>query len=286
MTGAAGLRARAAGVGPRSASRAADVRHASDFDAPCVAPASDIGAPNVGPSCAPRTDTVRTASRHRRDGREGDGSADLTRLALRSCAGAGRLARRGWDSVSGAAARLAVAALLLPAGAADAASPYAGEEARAIASLSEADVAALLAGEGRGFALPAELNGWPGPTHLLELAAPLALTDGQVAAIEAIFATMRAEARRLGADYVAAERALDAAFAGGEIDAARLAPLTAEAGRLRAELRRVHLEAHLAARPLLTRHQIHEYDRLRGYGAGGDGPGHGHGGHGAQRAPE
>ncbi|MFO7853634.1 MAG: Spy/CpxP family protein refolding chaperone [Paracoccaceae bacterium] len=187
----------------------------------------------------------------------------------------------------GRAARVAAAALLLSAGAAAAASPYSGEEGRTIASLSEADVAALLAGEGHGFALPAELNGWPGPAHLLDLAEPLALTAEQVAAVETIFGAMRAEAKRLGADYVAAERALDAAFAEREIDSARLAALTAEAGRLRAELRRVHLEAHLAARPLLTRHQIHEYDRLRGYGEGGGAHGHGaHGGHGAHRAQE
>lgn len=194
-------------------------------------------------------------------------------------AGAVGMTARRW--ATGAAAVL----LAVQAGLAPAASPYAGREGRAIAELSEADVAALEAGEGWGFALPAELNGWPGPAHLLELAAPLALTEAQVDAVEAIFAAMRAEARRLGAEFVAAERALDAAFAGGEIDAPRLAALTTEAGRLRAELRRVHLEAHLAARPLLTRHQIHEYDRLRGYGAGG-GHGHGHGGHGAHRVQD
>ena len=49
-------------------------------------------------------------------------------------------------------------------------SPYAGMQQRGIAALSESDLAALMAGEGWGLALPAELNGVPGPTHLLELA--------------------------------------------------------------------------------------------------------------------
>ena len=47
--------------------------------------------------------------------------------------------------------------------------PYAGLEARAIKSLSAADVQELRRGGGWGLALPAELNGVPGPAHLLEL---------------------------------------------------------------------------------------------------------------------
>ena len=48
------------------------------------------------------------------------------------------------------------------------ASPYAGEEARAIKSLSADDIAELQRGGGRGLAKPAELNGVPGPAHLLD----------------------------------------------------------------------------------------------------------------------
>ena len=85
--------------------------------------------------------------------------------------------------------------------------PYAGQEARDIASLSAADIDDLLAGRGWGFALPAELNGYPGPTHVLELADQLGLDAAQRGRIEAIRVAMQAEAQRLGADFVAAEAA-------------------------------------------------------------------------------
>lgn len=169
------------------------------------------------------------------------------------------------------------------AAAAEGQAPYAGQEGRAIAALSEADVAALRAGEGWGLAKPAELNGWPGPRHVLDLAEELGLTEAQRAATQTIFDAMAEEARARGADYIAAEAKLDAAFAeaapGEGPDAAALAALTVEAGEALARLRAAHLEAHLATAPLLSGRQRTLYARLRGYDAG-DG-GHGaHGGHG------
>ena len=169
---------------------------------------------------------------------------------------------------------------LLPVAVANATTerPYAGLEGRDIAGLSSADIDDLLAGRGWGFALPAELNGYPGPAHVLEAADELELTPEQRAAIEEIFEQMNAEARALGAEYVAAEAALSTAFADGSIDTETLTALTAEAARIEAELRATHLAAHLEVTPLLTRHQIMTYNRLRGYQSGS---GHGdHGGHG------
>ena len=153
--------------------------------------------------------------------------------------------------------------------------PYAGQQDRDISTLSPEDVDALLAGSGWGFALPAELNGYPGPTHVLEMADALGLTAGQVTEIEAIRVQMSGEAQTLGADYVAAEMAIDSAFEAGEMTPALLANLTASAAQIEASLRAVHLGAHLAVTPLLTRHQIVTYNRLRGY----DGASGGHGNH-------
>ena len=150
---------------------------------------------------------------------------------------------------------------------------YTGQETRAIAALSEADTTALLQGEGWGFAKPAELNGYPGPAHVLELSEELGLSAGQLGQIEGIEKDMRVNAKRLGAEMVAAEQALDFAFAEEEIDAERLVFLTGEAGRARSELRAVHLAAHLEVTPLLTRHQIMMYNQLRGYGGGHEGHG-------------
>ncbi len=154
--------------------------------------------------------------------------------------------------------------------------PYAGQETRDIASLSAQDIEDLRAGRGGGFALSAELNGYPGPAHILELADTLDLTPDQIAQVQAIFDRMTAQARTLGAEFIDAEAALDAAFADQTMSAARLAALTAEAGRLRGALRAVHLAAHLEAAPVLSRHQTMLYNRARGYA--GDAHG-GHSGH-------
>ena len=47
--------------------------------------------------------------------------------------------------------------------------PYAGMQNRAVKSLSDNDIKELRRGGGWGLALAAELNGMPGPAHLLEL---------------------------------------------------------------------------------------------------------------------
>ena len=65
---------------------------------------------------------------------------------------------------------LAVALVALTFGAAHSQSPYAGMQARPIKALSSEQIADLKAGRGMGLALTAELNGYPGPAHLLELA--------------------------------------------------------------------------------------------------------------------
>lgn len=157
--------------------------------------------------------------------------------------------------------------------------PYAGQQDRAIATLSAADIAALRAGDGWGLAKPAELNGWPGPAHVLEMADALGLSAAQHRIVTRIHGLMRAEARRLGAKYIEAERALDAAFDDPTLDPAVLSGLIAASGNALGELRMIHLVAHVETRAVLTGAQIATYNRLRGYA--GDGQGHaGHDGHG------
>lgn len=144
-------------------------------------------------------------------------------------------------------------------------SPYAGEQTRAIAALSEEDLVELDRGGGWGLARPAELNGAPGPAHLLELADEIGLDADQRVAVEVIRDEMRADAITEGERFVAAERALDAAFTDGVPNADMLARLVAEAGAARADLRFVHLSSHLRTMPLLTPDQIERYVVLRGY---------------------
>ena len=144
-------------------------------------------------------------------------------------------------------------------------SAYAGEEARLIKSLSEQDLEEIARGGGWGLARAAELNGVPGPTHLLELAEDIGLTEQQRSDIDAIRAQMQADAIAAGERFVAAERALDDAFQQGPPDAEALEQLLAESGQARAALRLVHLNAHLLTLPLLTDAQVSQYSVLRGY---------------------
>ena len=160
----------------------------------------------------------------------------------------------------------ALAALVLAGPAFPQGTPYAGEEARDIASLSEADLAALRAGEGWGLAKAAEFNGHPGPAHLLEHAEALDLTPEQRRAVQAAFNAMNADARALGADLIGAEARLDAGFEAGGLDRAAMDTLVAEAAAAQGRLRARHLAAHLEVTPLLTPEQVVAYGRLRGYG--------------------
>jgi hypothetical protein len=149
-------------------------------------------------------------------------------------------------------------------------SPYAHRGSSEIKTLSQEEVDDLLLGRGMGLARPAELNGYPGPRHVLDLADSLDLTAEQRGIVGQIFGDMNARAIELGGEVLAAERDLDAAFASGGVTEDALAPIVDRIADLRAELRAVHLRAHLATREVLTTHQRHEYHRLRGYAAGHD----------------
>ena len=157
--------------------------------------------------------------------------------------------------------------------------PYAGQQGRAIKSLSAEDIAALEAGRGWGFAKPAELNGYPGPLHVLELGQELDLTAGQRRSVQAVFDEMKAAAQKAGQVFLTAERALDAAFAKGVATPDAIADLTLASAKARAEVQRVHLQAHLQTTPLLTKMQRHQYVTLRGYAGGRHG---GHDGRGSK----
>ena len=142
---------------------------------------------------------------------------------------------------------------------------YAGQEARAIKSLSDAEVAGLLSGKGAGLAKAAELNGYPGPAHVLELAAPLKLDAAQMEATRSLMTAHRSRARQLGAELVASERALDALFADRQADLASIDRATQRAGELQARLRSEHLTTHLTQTALLSAEQVRRYNELRGY---------------------
>jgi len=138
-------------------------------------------------------------------------------------------------------------------------SKYAGEEKREIKSLSETDIEELKNGKGWGLAKAAELNGVPGPVHLLEMKEEIDLSAKQILAIEDIYKKMKQEAIPLGLELIELEMELNNHFANRTItDLQRIA-------QVRRQLRYVHLSTHLKTPDILKTEQITLYNKLRGY---------------------
>ena len=146
-------------------------------------------------------------------------------------------------------------------------SAYAGFETRAIKALSDSQIADLKAGRGMGLALAAELNGYPGPLHALELADKLALSPEQRARMQGLMHAMKQETGAIGEEVIAAEAALDRLFAEKRADAASLAQAMKVVAEANGRLREAHLRYHLDTRAALIPGQIEGYARLRGYAA-------------------
>ncbi len=144
-------------------------------------------------------------------------------------------------------------------------SPYAGQEQRTIKALSNQEIQDLLEARGIGFAKAGELNSYPGPLHVQQLADQLALSDAQRAATDSLYANMREKAVSIGRQIIEAERTLDRAFADARINSTMLRSQVKAIAVLQGDLRTVHLDTHLAMRSLLTLAQISQYDTLRGY---------------------
>jgi Spy/CpxP family protein refolding chaperone len=70
---------------------------------------------------------------------------------------------------------------------------------------------------------------------------------------------------RQGKALVEKERELDRLFTGGGITGEDLRAALEQIGRLQAEVRRIHLQAHIEQRKVLTEQQIARYEELRGY---------------------
>lgn len=144
-------------------------------------------------------------------------------------------------------------------------SPYAGMQARSIKALSAEQLADLRAGKGMAMALPAELNGYPGPAHVLELADRLGLDEAQRRQTQHLMSRMKSEAVALGERLVAAESELDRLFSQRRASPAAVADASAATARAHGLLRASHLQYHLDMTELLTPAQLVRYRQLRGY---------------------
>ena len=144
-------------------------------------------------------------------------------------------------------------------------SKYAGEEKREIKSLSATDIEELQNGKGWGLAKAAELNGVPGPVHLLEMKEEIDLSAKQIRAIEDIYIKMKQEAIPLGLELIELEMELNNHFANRTITDELLRQILQRIAQVHRQLRYVHLSTHLKTPDILKSEQITLYNKLRGY---------------------
>lgn len=165
---------------------------------------------------------------------------------------------------------LLVLSIAAPSAAQDAlTSPYRDQTAGEIRGLTEKEISELREGRGMGLARAAELNGYPGPRHVLDAAREgrLHLSPGQLQTVQRLFDVMAREAQRLGDLILEEERTLEREFRKGTISESDLQAGVTRIAALQGQLRAVHLKTHLETRPVLSEQQIQHYNQLRGYGA-------------------
>ncbi|MBI3006178.1 MAG: hypothetical protein HYY49_12300 [Ignavibacteriales bacterium] len=131
--------------------------------------------------------------------------------------------------------------------------------------VNPSDREGLLNGEGMGLASLAEMNGYPGPKHVLELKDQLGLTQDQVLKTETIMKGVEVSAKLAGADIVRLEEELHKLFENGKITEKTLRARVERIGSLRGRLRFIHMQAHLKMKSILSENQIQMYSELRGH---------------------
>jgi len=153
-------------------------------------------------------------------------------------------------------------------------SPYREQLTSEIRGLTTKEIEDLREGRGMALARAAELNGYPGPRHLLDgvEAGEFHLAPEQLASVQRLFQEMSAEAQRLGSAILKEEQALEAEFRARRIDGPDLRERVARIAALQSELRMIHLRTHLETRALLTDHQVEQYNAMRGYSGNPAGP--------------
>lgn len=143
--------------------------------------------------------------------------------------------------------------------------PAAAQNYRDMKSLSAQEIDDLLNARGTAFTRVAELNGYPGPAQIIELAGDLGLSDDQTKALQDIKWRVDAVATSLGSEILEIEAELDRLFAGRTATKPRVNSMVTAVSGLSASLRAVHLAGHLDATAVLHPWQLGRYNELRGY---------------------
>lgn len=172
--------------------------------------------------------------------------------------------------------RVAALAIVCDAASAQSHQPYAGFQDRPIKALSGQQQDDLRAGRGMGLALAAELNGYPGPSHVFELSDRLELSPDQRIRVQQLFEEMKQETVPLGTKLIDQEKELDRLFSTRAVTPDTLKAAIAAIPLTQAQLREGHLKYHLSTTALLTQRQMQEYAGLRGYRQPDGAAGHQH----------
>ena len=147
-------------------------------------------------------------------------------------------------------------------------SKYTGQENRIIKTLSPEDIESLQTGTGDAFggmAKLAELNGYPGPRHVLDLANELELNNKQKANISTIYDNMKKKAVVLGQEILNIEKIANEGFMNKTITDYQMKQLIFKSSQIYGQLRYTHLITHLKILDIPTPEQVNLYNNLRGY---------------------
>lgn len=150
-------------------------------------------------------------------------------------------------------------------------SPYAGQETRGIKSLSPNEIQGLMKGHGTpfgGMAKLAELNGYPGPRHILDFSEEMKLTVEQKQQIQSIYDDHVIDAKALGKQLIDIEKKMNDKFEEDSITDEYLKEKINSSAKIYGELRYVHLKTHLLMVDILSKEQVKKYNSLRGYASG------------------
>lgn len=140
---------------------------------------------------------------------------------------------------------------------------HSGHQARGHAETQAREFSNLQQGRGMDMARAAENNRYPGPMHVLEHAEALELSDDQIERSRELMSRVKTRAPELGRQIVDGEKRLEAMFAEGSVEPSSMDSLLMEIAELRAQLRSIHLTAHLDQAAILTEAQITKYMELR-----------------------
>jgi len=137
------------------------------------------------------------------------------------------------------------------------------EEDAAPRECVEQERQALQEGRGFGRAAVADDNGFPGPRHILDWKKQLDLKPAQEKRVETLAERTRSKAIAKGQELQAREQELSRLLSTSKPNPQAVQKLLGQIGAAEADLRWIHIGAHIEARDILTPQQLARYNELR-----------------------